>query len=199
MGILFILAAGFMSLLGLGAFALARGFKRITARPASAPRAVGAVACVGGMAALGAMGAAVLAGFAALFIGMTILEHGPVRSVEIVRADESAGGHVSAADSQLWQGELSQRYPVHALVEVRGTPDLAKLERWLAHETGGDVELVDARQAADDYGSLAERRTVLDFGLRVSRRDLRRFERDFERELPFLDLPHGVRFEIREP
>ena len=199
MGILVILGAGFVSLLGLGFFALGRGFKRITARPASAPRAVGAVACVGGMAALGAMGAVVLAGFAALFIGMTVLEHGPVRSVEIVRADEALDGRVSAADSQLWHGELSQRYPVHALVEVRGTPDLAKLERWLARETDGNVELVDARQRADDYGSFSDRRTVLDFGLRVSRRDLRRFERDFERELPFFDLPHGVRFEVREP
>ncbi len=87
---------------------------------------------------------------------------------------------------------LDPEYPLHVLVEYQGEVRVDRLQRWLERETHGDVVLVEARPVMRE----GEERTVLDFGLDVTPRELAHFEREFEEAQPFFDLPHGVRIRI---
>ncbi len=91
---------------------------------------------------------------------------------------------------------LDARWPVHLLVTWRGHMESRRAERirdWLEDATDGDVDLVATRPVPGRPDHV-----VLDFGLDVSRRDLRDLERDFERGQPFLELPEGVRIELAD-
>jgi hypothetical protein len=188
-----ILGLGFVAFLGFCALCLARGMRSFQSQPATPARFVGAFASLAGLVAVSVIGTGMLGALVVLFAGVTIVQHGPVRAVEIVRTEEFNG--TRGEGLELWPSALDGRYAVHALVEVRGTPDLAKLERWLDRRTGGNVELVDARHLHRHGENL----TVIDFGLDIPRHELANFEREFEREVPFMDLPKGLRFQIREP
>jgi hypothetical protein len=206
--IILLLGVGFMALLVTGAVALVRSLNRSQAT--GPQRLLGGLMGTAFLALFGLVGSAFLVGTLALLGGALVLEHGPIRSVEVLRLDDTRGSggrsvsRVHAAAGTLDDDAeraylaatagLDPEYPVHVLVEYRGEVRVDRLQRWLERETHGDVYLVEARPVIRDGEDL----TVLDFGLDVTERELAHFEREFEEAQPFFDLPHGVRVRIGE-
>ena len=203
-----LLGVGFMALLVTGAVALVRALTR--SQVPGPQRLLGGLLGTAFLALFGILGSGILVGTLALLGGALVLEHGPVRSVEVLRLDRTRGmtplgmNLVQAAAGSL-DGDaeraylaatagLDSEYGVHVLVEYRGKVRVDRLQRWLERETHGDVVLVEARPVIRE----GEERMVLDFGLEVSDREMAHFEREFEEAQPFFDLPHGVRIRIGE-
>ncbi|TDJ67725.1 MAG: hypothetical protein E2O39_14360 [Planctomycetota bacterium] len=182
---------GFLLLLTLIGLALIRGFRRGT--NGGAPRVLSGLLLFGGTLVLGLLAMIFTAVLLAVAVVTIVVEHGPVRSIEIVRTADPDDPASSALEGLLQAG-LDPRYPVHVLVEYRGDYDSVRLARWLERKTGGDVELVEETPVAGFAGRL----TRLDFGLSISRRELRKLEREFEREVPLLDFPRGFRVQFRD-
>lgn len=185
---------GFLLLLTLVGLALVLGFRR--GAKGGAPRVFSGILLFAGAVVLGLLATAFTGVLLAVTVVTKVVEHGPVRSIEIVRTLDPADSDdlPAGAIENLLQSGLDPRYPVHVLVEYRGDYDGARLARWLERKTGGDVELVD-ELPVDGF---AGRMTRLDFGVLVSRRELRELQRDFEREVPLLDFPQGVRVQFRD-
>ena len=140
----------------------------------------------------------------AMTTATALLEHGPVRSIQVLRLDGAALAsarrpaerYAPGADDQALvayldaTADLDPDYPVHVLVEYSGDLRLDRLHRWLDRETDGHVRLVHAQ--ATENGN-----TRLDFGLVLGEDELEEFVREVEDSQPFFDLPHGLSFEIR--
>jgi hypothetical protein len=182
---------GFLLLLTLIGLALILGFRR--GAKTGAPRVLSGILLFGGTLVLGVLATVFTAALLAVTVATKIVEHGPVRSIEIVRTADPADPAANVLEDLLQAG-LDPRYPVHVLVEYRGDYDSARLTRWLDRKTDGDVELVDESPVEGSSGRV----TRLDFGVRISRRDLTQLERDFEREVPLLDFPQGFRMRFRD-
>jgi len=149
-----------------------------------------------GLVGVGGLG---LAGLGLLLLGFgaaRLIESGPVRSVEVLRTEavlsDAALATQALPDGRL-RGDLDRRYEVHLLVTCDREVDPHRLGLWLEARTGGRIDLVDARRFREDGRDCV----FLDLGIEVSPRDLQRFERELRRELPFFDLPEGVRLELR--
>ena len=191
--------AGLAAGLVLGLIALCRHLGRSSA-PIPTRAATGAVGFAG-------LGFAALAGgflFVALLATTTLtalLEHGPVRSIEVLRLDRSALT-ASALDSGLEEEALrayqaaaeglDPAYPVHVIVEYQGDLRIDRLHRVLDRHTDGRVRLVDVEPG--ERGAIR-----LDFGVIVRPDELEELEDELEGCQPFFDLPHAVRVEVREP
>jgi len=193
-----LMGAGMAALFCLALIALLRPLRRSQAP--GPQRVMTGVAGVAGLGCAGVVGAALFITTLCL-VGVTcMIERGPIRGVQILRLDDRALTTTpDTLDAALLEyraatDELDARYPVHVLVEVRGEVRTDRLRRWLERETRGEVELVEVRGVPG-----APEHTRLDFGLTLSPREMRRFEREFEEAQPFFDLPHALAFEIREP
>ncbi|MEE8467348.1 MAG: hypothetical protein V3T22_02775 [Planctomycetota bacterium] len=201
-----LLGVGFMAVLVIGAVALVRGLTR--SQTPGPQRLLAGLLGAAFLALFGIVGSGILVGTLAVMGGALLLEHGPVRSIEVLRLDRDRGMHtrgvhqVRAAARTLDEDAeqaylaatagLDPEYPLHVLVECQGEVRVDRLQRWLERKTHGDVVLVQARPVIRE----GEERTVLDFGLDVTQRELAHFEREFEEAQPFFDLPHGVRIRI---
>ncbi len=204
--VILLLGLGFMALLVTGAVGLVRAMTR--SQVPGPQRLLGGLLGTALLALFWIVGSGILVGTLAVMGGALVLEHGPIRSIEILRLDHDRGmptrgmNQVQAAANTLDEDAeqtylaatagLDPEYPVHVLVEYRGEVRVDRLQRWLERETHGDVYLVEARPVIRE----GEERTVLDFGLDVTERELAHFEREFEEAQPFFDLPHGVRVRI---
>lgn len=182
---------GFLLLLTLIGLALILGFRR--GAKGGAPRVLSGILLFGGTLVLGLLATIFTAVLLAVTVVTKVVEHGPVRSIEIVRTADPDDPASSVLDGLLQSG-LDPRYPIHVLVEYRGDYDRVRLARWLERKTDGEVELVAETPVEGSAGRL----TRLDFGVRISRRELRELEREFEREVPLLDFPQGFRVQFRD-
>ena len=189
MGFLFLIGLGYLAL--MGAVAAGLFFLLWRGRDAGAPRVLAGMLLAAGLGLVGLLASVVFVVVSIVFTAGALIERGPIRSVAVVRAD--ALPVEWKLDASLRGAQLDQRFPVHVLVTCRGELDPVRLHEWLEDVSDGEVELVDTRYVTRD----GEELLVLDFGVDVTRSELRRFEREFERAVPF-DLPAGIRFEIRD-
>ena len=212
--------AGIERPLGFGFLGLLIGITSVlfsvlrNAREASSQRALSGVLALLGLAGVGVAGFIGLVGAVGLFLATTFVQHGPVRSIEILHAGarpisygswDDAGDDYAASledeataayQRQLGSEEvLDPRYPLHVLVEFEGDVHEGRLERWLRRETHGEVALLGTRVFLED----GRERTLIHFGLDVDHGDLEDFRDEVELLLPFLDVPDGVRIQIRRP
>jgi len=206
--IILLLGVGFMALLVMGAVGLVRALTRSQAP--GPQRLLGGLLGTAFLAVFGIVGSGFLVGTLALMGGALVLEHGPIRSIEVLRLDDTRSmgtrgmnpvhAAIGTLDDDAEQAYLAatagldREYPVHVLVEYSGEVRVDRMQRWLERETHGDVVLVEARPVIREGEDL----TVLDFGLDVTERELAHFEREFEEAQPFFDLPHGVRVRISQ-
>ncbi|MDA1264127.1 MAG: hypothetical protein O2816_03495 [Planctomycetota bacterium] len=191
--------AGLVAGLVLGVGALWRHMRRSQAPTAT--KLGTAVVGVAGLSVVATVGGVLFVALLATTTLTAFLEHGPVRSIEILRLDGAAlashqpdldGYERGALASYQEQATgLDPSYPVHVLVEYRGEVRLDRLHRWLERQTDGKVQLVEV--GVSEAGL-----TLLDFGLDLRPDEVTRFEEEFEAAQPFVDLPHGLRLEMRE-
>ena len=119
-----------------------------------------------------------------------ILRNGPVRRIEAHWPDgptESGSGGSGAAarpDGKSPRG-------LHLRIEMTGG-DEAAISRWLRDKTDGDVTFT-----VDTVDGPEGRITRIDAVIPISEHDLRDLQRDLERDLPNLNLPSGVKIELR--
>ena len=144
-----------------------------------------------GLIGLGTFGLVSLGTLLVVFAGTHVVENGPVRSVELLRTDAVLAHH-ELSDGRV-ASELDPAYPLHLLVTCDREFDVQKLGLWLEARTDGHVELIEARRVQRGNQELL----CLDFGIDVPDRDVERFEREFAREVPFFDLPEGIRLELK--
>ncbi|MCP3920286.1 MAG: hypothetical protein GY711_32570 [bacterium] len=215
-----LLGFGFLGLL-IGIAVVCFGILR-SQRAAPGQRALSGFLAVLGLAGAGMAGFVGLMSAIGLVAVTAFIEHGPVRSVEVVQAgagtvsytperegyDAEGGAYGNAYGAELeaqaaraydgksYEGRrLDPRYPVHVLVEFRGKVDEHRLTRWLRRETHGDVDLVDSYPVHDG----SQLTTMLDFGVEIDDDDLNEFLDELQVMLPGIDVPEGLRIEIKTP
>ena len=154
----FLLGFGFLGLL-IGITTVLVSIAR-NSRDAPSQRALSGVLALLGLAGVGLAGFIGLVGAVGLFLATTFIEHGPVRSVEILRAgarpasysdlggidDDYASGleGEAAAAYDRYEGQvgtarpavLDPRYPVHVLVEFEGDVLVGSLSLGLTQHVG---------------------------------------------------------------
>lgn len=175
--------------------AIARGAG--TPQAPQAPRVAAAVLAVAGLAGTGAvsLGVAGAAGLAA--VGTTLIERGPVRSVQIERAGLRPGAALQGPAQDLASAlqrraerslEADADFPLELTVDWEGDVSPARVRRWLEREAGLDVELIQAVPVLQGGEPL----TRLRFGLDLSSQD----RADLQDLVLALNLPRSIRFEI---
>jgi hypothetical protein len=133
---------------------------------------------------------------AALNAPNEILRHGPVRRIEAQwpplhkEHDETDEGKPEAPDESPEKPEEPAR-GLHLRIELDGT-DTTEISRWFREHTEGDMTVsIEKLRSADGP------RTRVDIELPISDDDLRKIREEFERDLPNLNLPQGVRIELK--
>jgi hypothetical protein len=125
-----------------------------------------------------------------------LLRHGPVRRIEAqwppLRAE-----HGKTADSESpepdegKEKDADSEKGLHIQIEMAGG-DATEVSRWFREHTDGDMTVsVDTVKGADGP------RTRIDIRLPITEDELRDIRRDFERDLPNLNLPDGIRVELK--
>jgi hypothetical protein len=186
--------------LGLLALGLLAGVATVLARTVTrsqahaAPRVVAAVLSVAGLGAVGLLGLGILGLSVVLFVGTVFVEHGPIRSIEVLRTEEPWEGLSSSLEHEaatVFAAERGHdpRWPLHLVVDWAGRVEPRQVERFLRRELDWDVELVDARRVRVDGEDL----TRLDFGIELSRDDLDELELAVQ---GFGDLQRRVHLEL---
>jgi hypothetical protein len=149
-----------------------------------------ALVFVAGLAALGCTTIAVLNA------PNELLRHGPVKRIE-AQWPPLRGDHEENADSKPEAPDESPEKPeesahgLHIRIELDGT-DTTEVSRWFREHTEGDMTVsIEKLKSADGP------RTRVDIELPISDDDLREIREQFERDLPNLNLPQGVRIELK--
>jgi len=186
MEIFFAFGLGFLALLTFIALGLLRALRGKEGQPA--PRILTGCAALGGLGCLGFIAFLVFVIMMTIFTGVAIIEEGPIRELEIIRADDGYDFRPATTERPF---ELDADYDAHILIKYRGSLDPRKVQSWLERETNGEIELLESRPVDDD-GEVLE---LFDFGVKLSRHDRRELE-DLDLTLPF-DLPQGLRVEIK--
>ena len=187
--------------LGLAAYALVQLLRVARTGPSGPVRAVAGVFSLVGVAGIGTLGLGV-AGFAGVaVVGTALVENGPVRHVQVLRAGDTFEGAalvhpiVRQAQQSLDSRGRSRtqaaddRWPVQVVLDWQGEPSVKRVERWLDRHCDSDIELLSSDPIERD----GQRMTRLHFGIELSRHELRELE-----ELEsWIDLPRGLSIEVR--
>lgn len=182
-------------------------------RPSKDGRGVGG--CAGCAIALGlfvafALGAVGCTALTVIGLASTAAEHGPVRSLELEwdepepdawtpdapQAPDAPDAPEPATPEGAASTPRDERFPVRLRVTLDGTlspADVTRLTRFLRRRVEGDLMLsVDTREEAG--GTV----TSVELGLPVERDDLEQLQGELRDEMGELDLPRGLRIEIRK-
>lgn len=133
---------------------------------------------------------------AALNAPNEILRSGPVRRIEVLRPrlhedeDKASDGKPEAPDEDM-EGREAPAHGLHIRVELAGD-DATEVSRWFRDHTEGDMTVSVERVKGPDGP-----RTRVDIQLPISDDEIREVREQFERDLPSLNLPEGVRIELK--
>lgn len=125
-----------------------------------------------------------------------LLRGGPVRRIEAqwppLRGDhEKSDDEMSETPDESPKATEESAHGLHIRVELSGG-DATSISRWFREHSEGDMTVsVEKVKGADGP------RTRVDIRLPISDDDLRELREEFERDLPNLDLPEGVRIELK--
>ncbi len=125
-----------------------------------------------------------------------LIRHGPIRRIE-AQWPHLRGAHGKTADSESPEADEAPERDadaekgLHIQIEMAGG-DATEVSRWFREHTDGDMTVsVDTVKGADGP------RTRIDIRLPITADELRDLRRDFERELPNLNLPDGIQVELK--
>jgi hypothetical protein len=158
----------------------------------------GAAGCFIGLALVFVAGLAALSCTAIALVNAPneLLRRGPVRRIEAqwppLRADheKSDDGKPETPDESPEAPE-DQAHGLHIRVELDGG-DATAISRWFREHTEGDMT-VSIEKLKGPNGP----RTRVDIELPISDDEIREIREQFERDLPSLNLPEGVRIELK--
>jgi len=126
-----------------------------------------------------------------------MLRHGPIRRIEAhfprlhKDHEDSADEAPRSPGSEEDEAKEAGAEHLHLRIEMEGG-DATQVSRWFRDHTDGDMT-VSVRDLAGPGG----KRTRIDITLPVPEKDLRELRRDFERDLPGLNLPDGLTIELK--
>jgi hypothetical protein len=183
----------------------------------------GCAGCAVGFALLAIAGfAAAICAFVMLVTTKSeLVRHGPIKSIELELGDhddaDAKGGAKGSndRDASSEAGDLESQKPgaagptdrssgvlrpviegssekqqmVHLKLVIRGKDYPASISEWMRENTQGDVSVTITTQGD---------RTIVDYGFPISREDLKKLRRDFKQALPGMQLPKGVKVEIKD-
>jgi hypothetical protein len=150
------------------------------------------------------LAAAMCAGVMVVNTQSELVRRGPVRSVELDFGEHGGDFDVAPApdmESPADAGEsrehggdsvdapADKRHAVHLKLVIRGDGYPTAISDWVRENTEGDVS-VTMKTEGD--------RTVVDFGLPITREELRQFKRELESSIPGMKLPKGIKIEIKD-
>jgi hypothetical protein len=125
-----------------------------------------------------------------------LIRHGPVRRIEAqwpsLHPDQEKTSDSKSEDAEETpEKDSDAKQGLHIQIEMAGG-DATEVSRWFRDHTDGDMTVsVDTVKGADGP------RTRIDIRLPITEDELRDIRRDFERDLPNLNLPDGIRVELK--
>jgi hypothetical protein len=125
-----------------------------------------------------------------------LIRHGPIRRIEAqwprLHSEHGKDSDSKSEDSEeTSEKEADSKQGLHIQIEMAGG-DATEVSRWFREHTDGDMTVsVDTVKGAD--GPL----TRIDIRLPITEDELRDIRRDFQRDLPNLNLPDGIRVELK--
>jgi hypothetical protein len=153
----------------------------------------GFAGCMVALALLLIAGVGALGCTAVAFLGARseMVRRGPVKSFQLEWNDRDKGAREGGEKGAGEPRAEDESHALHLRVEMRGG-DASEVTRWFKENTEGDLTISIAT-VEDPDGPL----TRIDFGLPVTNEELAEIRRNFERDMPNLRLPKGIKVELK--